>query len=200
MMRPSMKARPGRQNILRGVLLLCRGRAAGFAEMGGGPDAFLTSLAPLIAFPLVGCMLMVAQGKPQDGIADFLATLIALLAPPVISHAIARRWGREERWFRFATALNWCQWVLPLFAAVLVLLAGFMVQAGVPMRQAVILLCCVLLAYAFWLQWFLARRGLDLSGLRAAGLVVLVNLLTIVLVAGPQLLELAAQALLAQKV
>jgi hypothetical protein len=81
-----------------------------------------------------------------------------------------------------------------------VLLAGFMVQAGVPMRQAVILLCCVLLAYAFWLQWFLARRGLDLSGLRAAGLVVLVNLLTIVLVAGPQLLELAAQALLAQKV
>jgi hypothetical protein len=58
----------------------------------------------------------------------------------------------------------------------------------------------VLLAYAFWLQWFLARRGLDLSGLRAAGLVVLVNLLTIVLVAGPQLLELAAQALLAQKV
>jgi uncharacterized membrane protein YphA (DoxX/SURF4 family) len=141
----------------------------------------------------------VSQGKPQDGIADFLATLIALLAPPVISQAIARRWGREERWFRFATALNWCQWVLPLIAAVLVLLAGFMVQAGVPMRQAVIMLCCVLLAYAFWLQWFLARRGLDLSGLRAAGLVVLVNLLTIALVAGPQLLELVAQSLLAQK-
>jgi hypothetical protein len=199
MMRPSMKARPGRQNILRGILLLCRGRAAGFAEMGAGPEAFLSSLAPLIAFPLVGCVLMLAQGKTADGISDFLATLIALLAPPVISQAIARRWGREERWFRFATALNWCQWVLPLLAAVLVLIAGFMVQSGVPMRSAVILLCCVLLAYAFWLQWFLARRGLDLSALRAAGLVLMVNLVTIVLVAGPQILELAMQPLLAQK-
>jgi hypothetical protein len=199
MMLPSMKARPGRQNILRGVVLLCRGRSAGFAEMGAGPEAFLSSLAPLIAFPLVGCVLMVAQGKTADGIADFLATLIALLAPPVVSQAIALRWGRQERWYRFATALNWCQWALPVLAAVLVLVAGFMVQSGVPMRPTVISLVGVLLAYAFWLQWFLARRGLDLSGLRAAGLVVLVNLFTIILVAVPQILELVMQSLLAQK-
>jgi hypothetical protein len=198
MMRPSLKARPGRQNILRGILLLCRGRVAGFAEMGTGPDAFLSSLAPLIAFPLVGCVLMVAQGKVGDALADFLATLIALLAPPVISQALARRWGREERWFRFATALNWCHWVLPLLGAVLVLIAGFMVEAGVPMRTSVVVLCCVLLAYAFWLQWFLARRGLDLSALRAVGLVLLVNLVTIFLIAGPQTLELVLQPLLTQ--
>ena len=198
MMRPSMKARPGKQNILRGIVLLCRGRASGFAEMGTGPEAFLSSLAPLIAFPLVGCVLMVAQGKIQDGLADFLATLIALLAPPVVSHAIARHWGQQEKWFRFATAVNWCQWALPLLGAVLVLIAGVMVQAGVPMRTTVILLCCVLLAYAFWLQWFLARRGLDLSTLRAAGLVVAVNLLTILLVAGPQVVELATQSFMAR--
>ena len=89
--------------------------------------------------------------------------------------------------------------MLPLLGAVLVLVAGFMVQAGVPMRATVILLCCVLLAYAFWLQWFLARRGLDLSGLKAAGLVLLVNLLTIILIAGPQVLELVMQSLTAQK-
>jgi hypothetical protein len=74
-----------------------------------------------------------------------------------------------------------------------------MVQSGVPMRPTVISLVGVLLAYAFWLQWFLARRGLDLSGLRAAGLVVLVNLFTIILVAVPQILELVMQSLLAQK-
>jgi hypothetical protein len=199
MMRPSMKARPGRQNILRGIVLLCRGRVAGFAEMGTGPDAFLSSLAPLIAFPLVGCVLMVAGGKTADAVADFLATLIALLGPPVLSQAIAQRWARGERWFRFATALNWCQWALPLLGAVLVLVAGFMVEAGVPMRTSVILLCCVLLAYAFWLQWFLARRGLDVSGLRAAGLVLTVNLLTLILVAVPQILELVMQSLLAAK-
>ena len=199
MMRPTMKARPGRQNILRGVVLLCRGRAAGLAEMGTGPEAFLSSLAPLIAFPLVGCVLMIAQGKVADALADFLATLIALLAPPVISHAIAQRWGRQEKWFRFATAINWCQWALPLLGAVLVLIAGFMVQAGVPMRSTVVILCCVLLAYVFWLQWFLARHGLDLSGLRAAGLVLMVNLATIILVAGPQVLELLTQSLMAHK-
>ena len=199
MMRPTMKQRPGKPNILRGIVLLCRGRAAGFAELGAGPEAFLSSLAPLIAFPLVGCVLMMAQGKTEDGIADFLATLIALLAPPVISQAIARRWGREDKWFRFATALNWCQWALPLLAALLVLAAGFMVQAGVSLRLSVILLCCVLLAYAFWLQWFLARRGLELSGLRAAAFVLLVNLGTIILVAVPQVLELVAQSLAAHK-
>ena len=197
MKRPAMKARPGRQNILRGVVLLCRGRAAGFSEIGTGPEAFLSSLAPLIAFPLVGCVLMVAQGKIQDALADFLATLIALLAPPVISHAIARRWGREERWFRFATAVNWCQWVLPLLGALLVMIAGIMVQAGVPLRTAIVLLCGVLLAYAFWLQWFLARHGLDLSGPRAAALVLIVNLITIALIAVPQVLELVVQPLLA---
>ena len=74
-----------------------------------------------------------------------------------------------------------------------------MVQAGVPLRSSVILLCFVLLAYAFWLQWFLARHGLDLPPLKAALLVFLVNFTTIILVAGPQVLELLAQSLTAQK-
>jgi hypothetical protein len=105
MMRPSLKARPGKQNILRGIVLLCRGRASGFAEMGTGPEAFLSSLAPLIAFPLVGCVLMVAQGKIEDGLADFLATLIALLAPPVVASRPQSTGasGRCPCW-----ALCWC--------------------------------------------------------------------------------------------
>lgn len=189
-----MKARPGRPNILRGILLLSGGRVAGLAEMGTGPQDFLSSLAPLVAFPLVGCFLMLSQGKIVEAITDFLATLIAILAPSVISFSIARRWGREARWCRFGTAVNWCQWVLPLFGALLVLIAGAMVQAGVPLRATVILLGCVLLAYAFWLHWFLARHGLDLSAGRAALLVFLVNFVTLLLVGVPQLLELALQS------
>jgi hypothetical protein len=192
-MKPKPGPKPGRPNILRGIVLLCTGRPAGFAEIGAGRDAFLSSLAPLIAFPLVGCLLMALQGKTEDAIADFLAALVALLAPPVLSQFLARRWAREDRWFRFATAVNWCQWAVPLIGAVLVLIAGFMVQAGVPLKSSVVLLLCLLLAYAFWLQWFLARFGLDLSGARAAFLVLLVNGCTLILVAGPQLLEMAAQ-------
>lgn len=193
-----MKAKPGRSNIVRGILLLCRGRAAGLTEIGAGPQDFLSSLAPMIAFPLVGCALMAAQGRGLDGASDFLATLVAILAPPVVSYSIARRWGREDRWFRFATAFNWCQWVLPVLGAVLVLIAGIMVQLGVPLRVAIILLCCLLLAYAFWLQWFLAGKALDLSAGRAALLVVIVNVITIILVGGPQLLMLLEQSPVAQ--
>jgi hypothetical protein len=194
-----MKARPGRPNILRGIVLLCRGRAAGLAEMGAGPQDVLSSLAPLIAFPLVGCALMVSRGSLQDAARDFLATLVAILAPPVLSYSLARRWGREDHWLRFATAFNWCQWVLPLLGAVLVVLAGFLVQAGMPLRSSVILLCCALLAYAFWLHWFLARHGLALPAGRAVLLVVLVNLATILLVGGPQLLQMVVQSAMAGK-
>ena len=179
-----------RANLLRGVLLLCRGRATGFAEIGGGAQDFLSSLAPMIAFPLVGTLLMLSGGQWREATTDFMAALCAVLAPPVLSYVLARRWGREAQWFRFATAFNWCQWVLPLLVSVLVLASGVMVQAGLSTMSAVGLLACVLLAYAFWLHWFLARHGLDLSAGRAALLVFLVNLGTIILVAGPQLLQL----------
>jgi hypothetical protein len=89
--------------------------------------------------------------------------------------------------------------VLPLLGAVLVVLAGFLVQAGMPLRSSVILLCCALLAYAFWLHWFLARHGLALPAGRAVLLVVLVNLATILLVGGPQLLQMVVQSAMAGK-
>lgn len=189
-----MKARPSRSNILRGVLLICRGRVEGLAEIGAGPEFFLSSLAPMIAFPLVGCVLMASQGRVVDGITDFLASMIAVLAPPVISQFLAQRWGKSAGWFRFATAFNWCQWVLPLLGAILVLIAGGLVQAGLPLKAAIILLSCLLLAYAFWLHWFLARHALGFSRGRALGFVALVNLGTLLLVGLPQVAGMLAGA------
>jgi hypothetical protein len=194
MMGRGMNAKPGRANILRGVFLICRGQAQGLAEIGSGPDAFLSSLAPMIAFPLVGCALMATQGRVADAVTDFLASVIAILAPPVLSFSLARRWGQESAWYRFATAFNWCQWVLPVLGAGLVILAGIFVQVGVPLRVAVIGVCALLLVYAFWLHWFLARFALLLSIGRAIAFVLIVNLLTILLVAGPQLIAMAAGA------
>ena len=40
-------------------------------------------------------------------------TVVAQLAPPVLSHALARRWGREHLWLHYATAYNWCYWAHP---------------------------------------------------------------------------------------
>ncbi|MGC8477614.1 MAG: hypothetical protein ACP5NP_14795, partial [Acetobacteraceae bacterium] len=112
-------------NIARGVALLAVGRAEGLEQFAGTPQALLSSLAPLLAFPLVGFLLS-AIGRPAGtlpALADLLGAICAALAPPVLSWEFARRWQRTELWLRYATALNWCQWVVPLLAAVLLTLA-----------------------------------------------------------------------------
>src|ERR1700744_2339459 len=106
---PVHQRRPTRRNVVIGVLRVARGRADGMAQFGATRDAFLASLAPLIAFPLVGGVLMMLGGGGLDALTDLLATLCALLAPPVLSFEVARWWRREAEWLRFATAFNWCQ-------------------------------------------------------------------------------------------
>ena len=80
-------------------------------------------------FPLVGGALMLLGGGGLDALSDLLATLCALLAPPVLSFEVARLWGREAAWLRFATAFNWCQWV-PVFASLLLLVCLAMLAAS----------------------------------------------------------------------
>lgn len=183
--------RPG--NIVRGVALLARGKAEGLDQFASTPQAFLSSLAPLVAFPLVGFLLSVI-GRPASALsalADLLGALCAALAPPVLSWEFARRWECTDRWLRYATALDWCQWVVPLLAALLLTLAYPVLASGLPGRAAIGVVGLVIVAYALWLHWFIARRGLGLSAGRAVILVLVVNLGTGILAIGPRLLSLA---------
>src|ERR1700722_11858029 len=155
--------RPTPANVLVGIFRVARGRADGMAQFGGTPEAFLASLAPLIAFPLVGGALMIIGGGGLEALTDLLATLCALLAPPVLSFQVAHWWGREPEWLRFATAFNWCQWIIPLLFCLLVLVFGSLAMAGLPavLARNGLLLCLVV--YGLWLHCFLARHGLGLS-------------------------------------
>jgi hypothetical protein len=180
----------GGRSVLLGIARLARGRADGLAQFGDTTQAFLGSLAPLIAFPLVGGGLMLAQGEGLSALAEMLATFCALLAPPVLSYWLARLWGRDALWLRFATAFNWCQWAIPVAASVLLLLAGLLMRMGLPNAAAGAIVVLGLTGYGFWLHWFIARQGLQLSGARSLLLVLVVNLGTAVLVAGPGLLAL----------
>jgi hypothetical protein len=187
-----MTQRPTRTgNTVRGVALLARGRAAGLAEFAGTREAFLASLAPLIAFPLVGAGLIMASGQPVAAASDFLATLCALLVPPVLSHMLAERWERAEAWLRYAVAFNWCQWAIPVVAVGLMSVLALAVGLGFPSGIAGAVVLLLLLAYGLWLHWFLAVHGLHLSGARAALLVVVVNVGTGLLVLAPHLLGFA---------
>ncbi len=180
----------GVPNILLGVARLATGRADGLAQFGNTTQAFLTSLAPLIAFPLVGGALLIANDGGLPALSDLLATMCALLAPPVLSWWFARLWDREAVWPRFATAFNWCQWAIPVMASILLVVLGVLMAAGLPNRVAGLLAVFGLVSYGLWLHWFLARRGLDLSAARAVLLVLCVNLGTAALVVGPRVLML----------
>lgn len=181
---------PSRPNVLRGIVRVASGRADGIDQFSGTSQGFLASLAPLVAFPLVGTFLLLLNGDGTPAITDLLGTLAVLLAPPVLSFELARLWRRQDRWLRFATAFNWCQWILPLLASVLLVALSMLLRAGLSEHAATVLLVLVLGCYGLWLHWFLARHGLALSPFRAAMLVIAVNLGTALLVLAPRLLAL----------
>jgi len=185
------QASPRARNIVVGIIRVATGRADGLAQFGDTKEAFLASLAPLLAFPLVGTLLMLGQGEGVSALADLLATFCALLAPAVLSYEVARYWGRAAAWTRFAVAFNWCQWAVPVLAVFLTMLAGVFLALGVPNQACVVFVVVGLGGYGLWLHWFLARHGLGLGAGRAVLLVVGVNLATILLVLGPRLVALA---------
>jgi hypothetical protein len=172
-----------------GVWRVARGRADGMARFGTTAQSFLTSLAPLIAFPLVGSLLVLLREGPLAALTLLAVTLVAQLAPPVLSHAVAAWWGREQLWAHYATAYNWCYWALPVVLVALMTLLGVVATAtGLPEMVAAQAVVVLLAAYSLWLHWFLARHGLALSRWRAALLVVIVNAGTLALAFGPRLL------------
>lgn len=173
---------------------LARGHGDGIQQFDATRDAFLTSLAPLIAFALVGCGLVMLGGGGMAAASALLAALCMFVAPLVLSFEVARLWQRQDFWLRFATAFNWCQWVIPAVGFVLLELFGALAALGLPSRAASTGFLLGLLSYALWLHWFLARHGLGLSGLRALLLVFAVNLATAILVVGPRVIALGTAA------
>lgn len=190
---PGSKPGPGLRPLL-GMLRLARGRVDGLELFGDTPQAFLASLAPALGFQIVGALLMLDTAGPVRALGAFLATLVLQLAPAVLSHALARAWGRDARWVRYATAFNWCQWALLLALMALVVVLQAALLLGLPEDAADAALVFGMGAYGLWLNWLLARHGLDLSRSRAALLVGLTNLGTAMLAFGPGLLTRALAA------
>lgn len=168
-----------RRSIWRGIVQLARFNGDGLREFGDTPQAFVNSLAPLLAFPLVGTAITLLGGGAHGALANILASFIALLAPPVLSHLLASLWRREALWMRYAVAFNWCE--AAVFLTVVLLLVLF---AG---RFAIDSAIWTVPAYIYWavLHGFVAKRALRISLLRAVVLVVFVNFGSFVLMALP---------------
>jgi hypothetical protein len=177
-----------RASIIVGILRIARGRADGVGCFGSSPQAFLSSLAPLIAFPLVGAVLGLFSDGPRSALTGLAMTVCALLTPAVVSYELARIWKRSDAWLRFATAFNWCEWILPVLACLVMVPLSLAISAGMSETTASLVLVSCLGLYGLWVHWFLARKALALTGFRAVVLVILVNLGTATVVLGPRLL------------
>lgn len=173
-------------SLIVGIARLARFRADGFAFVPATPQAVANSLAPLLAFPLVSAGLLLAEGELREALSQLLATMIALLAPLVVSHNLAVRWGKEQAWYRYAAAVNWCQWALPAMFLALRITAGVLAMLGLGLGPSIMLGALVL--YGIALHWFLARRGLDLSRGRTLLLIAAADVTTSLLVLGPHIL------------
>ncbi len=194
-------ARPGRDEpaaprrpfslggVARALWRLGRGHADGLDGFNATVAGFLASLLPLLLL----AVLMAAGGAP-DAARGLAGAVVGLLAPPVLSHALATRWGREREWLRYAVAVNWCQWALPMLFAALLLLAQLVTGGGDGAALAVRVAVLGLVVYWLWLNWFIARHALSIRAGRAALLVFLVSLGSGAMVLLPQL----AAALLAR--
>jgi hypothetical protein len=174
--------------ILRGVGLIARGRAEGLNCFRDSTQAFLYSLLPGLGIMVAAAVEGLAEGAGARAFGEIPGTLCILLAPSVISYELARLWGREAFWHRYIVAFNWCQWLLPFIAFVMIVGVALAQLAGVAGQAGVRVLFVCLAGYALWLNWFLARHGLALSPWRAVALVFTVNLGTIALLLGPTLL------------
>jgi hypothetical protein len=178
---------PAGASILRGIARLVRFRADGFANFTATSTGFLNSLAPMLAFPLVGCAILLLGGATRVAVVNVLGSLVALLGPAVLSHLLAQFWRREAAWLRYVIAYNWCQAAMTLVAVVLVV--GMLAAAHANAAAVELLGLTVLGLAIYWLalSWFLVSRGLNLSWWRAVLFVVLLNLGTGVLVLGPRM-------------
>lgn len=175
-------------HVLMGILQLALLRAEGLEQFGDSPKSFLNSLAPLIAFPLAGGLLGVLSGAGLDAVAALLGTIVALLAPPVLSEILARFWGRQREWLRYATAFNWSRWAMLLAFCGALALMSMLATLGLGSRTAVTLGLLAVAAYGVVLEWFVARVGLRLVWWRAAVLVLVVEVGAALLFLTPHLL------------
>jgi hypothetical protein len=171
----SLPAEPGGRSLMLGIMRLALLRADGIGQFGDTRQCFLNSLAPLVAFPLVAALIGLVSGVGAAALTALLVVLVAILAPPVISHVLARVWGREPEWLRYATAFNWLR--LAMMAAFVLSLPAMavMVAAGLGEEGAMTTGLLGVALYNLLLDWFLARVGLRLDGWRAALLVMTVQ-------------------------
>lgn len=162
-------------NIVRGLLRLAKGDAGGIREFGNSTVAFSASLAPLLAFPLVGAGLFGLEGHWRLALVMLLSRVSGVLMQPVITELAARRFSSAATWLMTSTALNWSVWLIFPLILVGVVATDGLVLLGLPQAEAVGIAVALIFLYLLWFQWFILHIGLRLNRWWALALVIAMN-------------------------
>ena len=169
---------PSRQEIayrVFGAWLLARLDASGAQYFDESPQAALRSFfaALLVAPAFLATLLLTREDAPPvDAPVVVLVTVLcySLLwtAYPLIAYRVCQTIDREQAFFRYLAATNWASIIAYHFQLlVVILMVGLLPEILMPLVGLALRAC--LLAYA----WFIARSCLKISGMAAAGFVVL---------------------------
>lgn len=186
--------RPATMAAAQGLIRLGFFDAGGLDKIGNTPRTVLVSLVPLAIMGGFIALMTLPGGNGEQALRTLFVIACAMLAPMVVSHALARAFGREALWPRFAAAFNWCQWVIMIGVLVpaLAIMNLAIALSVMPADIAGMLALLGVFAYTLALYWFIARHALRLSGGKAALFVLLTNFGTFLFLTVPRLL---AQAL-----
>jgi hypothetical protein len=169
---------PSRQEIayrVFGAWLLARLDASGAQYFDESRQAALRSFfaALLVAPAFLATLLLTREDAPPvDAPVVVLVTVLcySLLwtAYPLIAYRVCQTIDREQAFFRYLAATNWASIIAYHFQLlVVILMVGLLPEILMPLVGLALRAC--LLAYA----WFIARSCLKISGMAAAGFVVL---------------------------
>ena len=122
-------------------------------------SAAASSLIGIFLTPLLVLLLMgsdVGQGSTVDAISKITVQLLL----PFIAGQIARRWiggwvGRNKNWLKYIDQGSILLVIYTAFSAAVV--SGLWQQVPVATLFALILACCVLLAFALGITWYLSK-------------------------------------------
>jgi hypothetical protein len=170
---------------MAGVIALWRGDTSAFSAFDRSLPGFWRSYtAAVIGAPIHAMLLIFSRNEAagplesaHDAAIEAIAYMMTWVAYPLLVTSIARRLGREDRFFDYMVPYNWAALAqLALFtlaAAIRLLLPGFLGSV----------LMLVAIAAVLHLQWFVAREGLGVSG-RIAFLIMLSDLSLSLLIGG----------------
>ena len=169
---------------LHAAVLFARGRSEALhyveADMAGATRSFWAMAIGLPAIVCLRLMTWLEYGlPPHAGHAiglDLMGYVLGWLGFAVLSFHLVPMFGCGPRWPRFIVAWNWCNVIENL----LLVLGGIPGLLGAPpMVDEVAQI--VAIGWALWIEWFATRESLGTSGLAAALLVVLDQLIGLLL-------------------